>query len=104
MTNEIDPKVTSAILEDIQERLVELFNIFGKRGLLEQEAQFEIKEMINEWFDENADRDDIPEWLIDNHADDITRIALECLKVEISFDVTPTLVKAVKQLQNDLGE
>ena len=100
----IDQNVTSAILEDIQERLLEQFHIFGKRGLLEQEVQFEIKEMINEWFDENVDRDDIPEWLIDNHADDITRIALECLKVEISFDVNSELVKSVKQLQSDLGE
>jgi hypothetical protein len=100
----IDQNVTSAILEDIQDRLLEQFHIFGKRGLLEQEVQFEIKEMIIDWFDSNEQSEDVPEWLIDNHADDITRIALECLKVEISFDVTPTLVKAVKQLQDDLGE
>ena len=100
----LDQNVTSAILEDIQDRLLEQFHIFGKRGLLEQEVQFEIKEMIIDWFDSNEQSEDVPEWLIDNHADDITRIALECLKVEISFDVTPTLVKAVKQLQDDLGE
>jgi hypothetical protein len=99
-----DQSVTSAIICDIEDRLVELFNVFGKRGLLEQEVQFEIKEMIIDWFDSNEQRDDIPEWLIDNHADDITRIALDCLKIEINFDVNSELVKSVKQLQSDLGE
>ena len=100
----IDPNVTSALLEDIQERLLEQFHLFGKRGLLEQEVQFEIKEMIIDWFDSNEQRDDIPEGLIDNHADDITRIALDCLKIEINFDVNSDLVKSVKQLQSDLGD
>jgi hypothetical protein len=100
----VDQNVTSAILEDIQGRLTSLFNIYGRRGLLEQEVQYEIKEMINEWFEENIESEDVPEWLIDNHADDITRIALDCVHVEISFDVKPTIVKAVKQLQDDLGE
>jgi len=100
----VDRSVTLAILEDIQDRIVELFESYGTAGLHEEGVQGEIKEMIHEWFDGSSERDDVPEWLIDNHSDDITRVALECLKVEINFDVTPTLVKSVEQLQGRLNQ
>jgi hypothetical protein len=97
----VDQSVTSAILEEVQDTLVGLVNTFGMRGLIEQEAQFEIQDVIRGWLVEPITQ---PEWLIEELAKEITSAAMECINVEVTFHPNARLAKSVINTQIKLGE
>jgi len=84
---------TSLIMEDVQDTLANLVY----NGIVEQDAQSEIQDIIREWFGE-----DQPDHIVEELASKIAGAALECLHVEVTFNPNANLVENIRHAQSQL--